>query len=143
MTHVANDKSSGPDILEQLPADEWMAPGRKTIQGYLVASRGGFKKNYGLLGDLIAASIDEAKPGVIPRRPDLHAVWWGWNPEKPPHHQAVRPLLRYKSVRPIPGLRTECYGHRVELTCTITERLSNGMGAWITKAEGRCLDCGD
>lgn len=123
--------------------DEWLTPGRKTITGYLVAVRGPRKRDYGLLGNLLVEELEQAGQAVIPRYRDLHAVWFGWDPTARPRHEAQGPLLRYRRTQPIPGLRTECYGHRVEVTCTIGEPFSNGLGAYITRADGRCLTCAE
>lgn len=126
---------------------EWLSPGRKAVVGYLLSMRGHRKKSYGnSLGGLIAELIaDKAEDAgrVLPRWPDMHSVWFGKDNEAEPGHQMARPFLRYKRSRPIDGLRSECSGHRVELTCTIGKDAawSNGLGAYITRATGKCLEC--
>lgn len=124
-------------------AEEWVAPGRKTVQGYLVATRGPLKRDYGLFGNLVAGALEQDGKVRLPRYQDLHSVWFDWDPEGKPNYQAIGPFLRYKATRPIPGLATECRGHRVEVTCTVGARTSNRLAAYITRAEGRCLTCAD
>ena len=104
-------------------------------------------RNPGIFDRFIAGVVDDVrrekgKPGV-PRYSDCHAVWFGFDPDGPPNNNLIRPFLRYKACRPIDGLRLECDRHRVELTCTIMKDgvWSNGMGAHITRASGRCLEC--
>lgn len=128
-------------------AKDFLAPGRKTVVGYLLAMRGHRKKSYGnslggLLAELIADKAEEAGR-VLPRWPDMHSVWFGYGADGPERNRHQGPFLRYKRSRPIDGLRTECRGHRVELTCTIGKDAawSNGLGAYITRAHGRCLEC--
>src|SRR5262245_55613332 len=138
--------------VTEITAEEFAAPGRKTVVGYLHVLRGHFKKQYGnSLGGLIADNLRhrlEAEGGPMrhgskefARWPDTHAVWFGIDPEKPEGRRMQKPFLRYKASRPIDGLSSECNGHRVELICTVTEAWTNGLGAYIVRAEGRCLDC--
>ena len=70
-------------------------------------------------------------------------IWFGKDDTKPPGQQHMRPFLRYKACRPIDGLSRTHQGHRVRLTCTIAKGANwkNGLGAYITKASGECLDC--
>lgn len=140
--------------LDAMTAEQFCAPGRKTVVGYLFVMRGSFKRNYGnSLSGLIADNLRHRleangvpiKPGSkeFARWPDTHSVFFGKDDEKEPGKQLVTPLLRYKRSRPIDGLRSECNGHRVELTCTIGKDAAwkNGLGAYITRAQGRCLEC--
>lgn len=123
-----------------MTAAEWLAPGRKTVEGYLLALRGP-RKRRGTLMEEVLMDVLEERGANLPRYSDLHAVWFGFDPDGPPNNQHRRPFLRYKASRPIPGLNNECSHHRVELTCTVGESWSNGLGAYITRAEGRCLEC--
>lgn len=120
---------------------EWLAPGRKVIEGYLLVVRGPRKRDYGLFGNLVADAIEETKPGSVPRYQDTHGVWFGYDPEGPERNRHREPFVRYKAFRPIDGLRRECNHHRVRLTCTITKQWSNGLGAYIVRAKGECLTC--
>ncbi len=115
--------------------------GKQTLVGYLLATKGPLKKKYGLLGDIIALQLEAEGRVVLPRYADLHAVWSGWDPQQEAGQEYVRPFVRYRRPQPIPGLRSSCRGHRVEITCTVTEAWSNGLGSYITGAKGRCLDC--
>lgn len=129
---------------QQLSVEEWMAPGRKTIEGYLHVSRGPIKRRLGLLDGFIVQVLEEhAGKELLPRYADLHAVWYGFDPTKDRGYQMVRPFLRYKAPRPIDGLSREHHGHRVRLTCTIGSGANwkNGLGAYITRASGECLTC--
>lgn len=124
-----------------MTAEEWLAPGRKTVEGYLHVTRGPRKKRYESILDEVIADAVEAAGITIPRWPDLHAVWFGFDPDGVPGHQMVRPFLRYKASRPIDGLRSECNRHRVRLICTVREPWSNGLGAYVVRAVGECLEC--
>lgn len=122
-------------------AAEWVTPGRKTVEGYLLVVRGGRKRRYyDVLAEFIADQI-EATGRELPRWPDCHAVWFGRDETKEPGRQLVKPFLRYKASRPIDGLRRECSGHRVRLACTVTKGWDNGLGAYIVRASGTCLEC--
>lgn len=118
----------------------FLTPGRRTVCGYLLVVRGPRKRDYGLFGNLVADAAEQSG-ATLPRYQDCHAVWYGRDATKPPGHQMIAPLLRYRQSRPIPGLDRACSGHRVEVTCTVGEPWSNGYGAPITRASGRCLDC--
>lgn len=119
----------------------FLAPGRRTVQGYLLVLRGHRKGRLGLLDHVIADAAEEALGReVVPRYPDCHAVWFGYNPAGEQGHRYEEPFLRYRSSRPIEGLERECNGHRVELTCTVGKAYANGFAAPITRAEGRCID---
>lgn len=115
--------------------------GRQTLVGYLHVSYGMFKENYGLLGNLVAHSLAPEQQARLPRYSDLHTVWSGLDLSKPKGRQAIKPFVRYKRCQMIPGLSSACNGHRVEVRCRVTQPWSNGLGAYITAAKGRCLDC--
>lgn len=127
----------------QMTAEEWVVPGRKTVEGYLLASRGMYRRNYGLLGNVIADAIESDKPGSVPRWPDLHSVMFDLDPTKEKGYQGMTPFLQYKRHQPIDGLRTECDHHRVRVSCTVTTPWNNGRGAYIVRAKGECLTCGE
>jgi hypothetical protein len=121
--------------------DEWFIPGRKTVEGYLHVVKGPMKRDYGLFGTFVAYAIEADHPGAVPRYPDSHGVWFDKDETKEPGHQFVWPMLKYKAGRPIQGLRSECSGHRVRLTCTVTKPWHNNLGAYIVRATGECLEC--
>jgi hypothetical protein len=111
------------------------------VEGYLLVVNGHYKRDYGLIGNVIADAIEGTKPGSVPRWPDLHSVCFDKDATKPAGQQMVTPFLQYKSQRPIDGLRSECRGHRVRLTGTVTQPWNNGRGAYIVRASGECLEC--
>ncbi len=140
--------------IDAMTAEQFCAPGHKTVIGYLLVLRGGFKRDYGnSLSGLIADNLRHRletdgvpiKPGSkeFARWPDTHSVFFGKDESKEPGKQLDTPLLRYRTSRPIDGLRSECNYHRVELTCTIGKDAAwkNGLGAYITRATGKCLEC--
>lgn len=128
-----------------LTAVDWLVPGRKTVEGWLLVVRGSLKRSHrrGLFEELVMLRIEETRPGTFPRHPDLYAVWFGKDEAKEPNHQYEWPILRYRRPRPIDGLRAECSGHKVRLTCTVGKPYQNGLGAPITRAVGECLECSE
>lgn len=119
---------------------EVLSKGRHVIDGRLNVVREPIKKRYGgLLAEYLASAL-ETPDRQRPRYPDLHAVWTGIDLTKPAGHQLQSPFYRYKAPRPIDGLSSICNGHRVRLTCTVGEAWGNGLGAYITRAHGECLE---
>lgn len=98
--------------------------GRQVVEGRLEVIRGTLKRGVNL-----------------PRRitdfyPDHHCIWLGdAEPPRPPW-----PLLKYRGVRTIEGLTRACHGHRVRVTCTVGAMWRNGLGAYIIRAQGECLE---
>lgn len=127
-------------LLADSQESDFLTPGRKTLVGYLMVRRGPRKRDYGLFGSLVVDILEdtygETVNGKVPRYQDTHSVWCGRDDQG-----MRRPFVRYKASRPINGLSREHHNHRVEVTCTVGEPWKNGVGAYITRAEGRCLDC--
>lgn len=121
------------------PLADWLVPGRKVVEGYLGVIRGPYKKDYGLLGAFVAGAIEETYPGSVPRYPDVHYVTFT---DPKVEVDGRGPQLRYKAHRPIDGLDRECAGHRVRLTCTVTKPWHNGLGAYVVRARGTCIEPG-
>jgi hypothetical protein len=136
---VSDTQDSGGTV--EVGAAEWMAPGRRTVDGYLLVMRGARKRESKSLLGMILESALEADGHQFPRYPDCHAVWFGYDPDGPPRNRHRRPFLRYKATRPIDGLSAEHNGHRVRLTASIGKPWVNGVGAYITRATGHCLEC--